>query len=164
MNTNIILNSEEIKKLIPHRYPFLFVDRIISIDMDESITAIKNLSINEEFFQGHFPDHPVMPGVLAVEACAQTAGILCSYSHLYKKHQENLNLQNTELDKNFVFYLTSIENTKFRNTMIPGDQLSIKVKTIQKSRLMWKFEAEILVNNEKKALETHFSAFIKSIS
>jgi 3-hydroxyacyl-[acyl-carrier-protein] dehydratase len=160
---NIILNSEEIKKLIPHRYPFLFVDKVKSINIDESIVAVKNLSVNEEFFNGHFPGHPVMPGVLAVEACAQTAGILCGYSHLHKIHGENFDMKNIEMSKDFVFYLTSIDNTKFRNAMTPGDQLTINVKVAQKSRLMWKFEAEILIDGEKKALETHFSAFIKSI-
>ena len=160
---NIVLNSEEIKKLIPHRYPFLFVDKVNSINIDESIVALKNLTVNEEFFQGHFPHHPVMPGVLAVEACAQTAGILCAYSHLYKIHGENLDIKNIEMSKDFVFYLTSIDNTKFRNTMSPGDQLSLNVKVVQKSRLMWKFEAEIIINSEKKALQTNFSAFIQSV-
>jgi 3-hydroxyacyl-[acyl-carrier-protein] dehydratase len=160
---NIILNSEEIKRLIPHRYPFLFVDKVNLIHIDEYISATKNLSINEEFFQGHFPGHPVMPGVLAIEACAQTAGVLCAYSHLYKIHGENFDIKNIEMSKDFVFYLTSIDNTKFRNAMMPGDCLSLNVKVAQKSRLMWKFEAEIIINNEKKALETNFSAFIKSI-
>ena len=104
-----------------------------------------------------------MPGVLAVEACAQTAGILCAYSHLYKIHGENLDIKNIEMSKDFVFYLTSIDNTKFRNTMSPGDQLSLNVKVVQKSRLMWKFEAEIIINSEKKALQTNFSAFIQSV-
>ena len=112
---NIVLNSEQIKKLIPHRYPFLFVDIVNSINIDESILAVKNLTTNEEFFQGHFPGHPVMPGVLAVEACAQAAGILCAYSHLYKIHGENFDIKNIEISKDFVFYLTSIDNTKFRN-------------------------------------------------
>ena len=169
---NITLNSEEIKKLIPHRYPFLLIDKVIDLQVDESILAVKNLTANEEFFQGHFPNHPVEPGVLTVEMCAQASGVLCGYSYLYNKHEnveinERLNFSESHsaLTDNFVFYLTTIEKTKFRNVMTPGDQLFIYVKVSQKSRLMWKFSAEILINNdpEKKGMEVEFSALIKSI-
>lgn len=169
---NIILNSEEIKKLIPHRYPFLLVDKVVDIKINESIVAVKNLTVNEEFFQGHFPNHPVTPGVLTVEMCAQAAGVLCGYSFLCEKTKghnvtEKLDFNNGDykLTDNFVFYLTTIDKTKFRNTMAPGDQLFIHVRVLQKSRLMWKFFAEILIDNntERKGMEAEFSAFIKSV-
>ena len=169
---NITLNSEEIKKLIPHRYPFLLIDKIVDLKVDESILAVKNLTVNEEFFQGHFPNHPVTPGVLTVEMCAQAAGVLCIYSFLCNKRENvevnekiNFSENHSLLTDNFAFYLTTIDKTKFRNIMTPGDQLFIYVKVLQKSRLMWKFSAEILINNDasKKGMEVEFSALIKSV-
>ncbi len=161
---SIILNTEEIKKLIPHRYPFLFIDRVISMDIGQSIVAIKNVSINEEFFNGHFPGHPVMPGVIGIEACAQAAGVLYNYLMFYEKYNKDgaLDLQNCPDKTDSIFYLSSIDNAKFRKTMTPGDQLFIKVNVIQKSRMIWKGECEILINNNEKALEATLSAFIKS--
>lgn len=160
----IILNSEEIKKLIPHRYPFLLVDKVIEIQIDQEILAVKNLSINEEVFQGHFPNHPVFPGVLSIEAIAQSAGILCAYSNLFmNKTTEEFDLHKAEINQNYLFYLTTIDNVKFRKTMIPGAQLFIKTKVMQKSSMMWKFYGEILIDNDplQKAVEVNFSAFLK---
>jgi 3-hydroxyacyl-[acyl-carrier-protein] dehydratase len=167
MTKPICLNIEEIKKLIPHRYPFLLVDRVLDLKIGESITAIKNITANEEVFNGHFPNHPVMPGVLTIEMCAQAAGVLCVYSILNSEDQDkkiNLNDSSSLTDK-FVFYLTSVDKTRFRNTMTPGDQLFINIKVLQKSSVMWKFYGEILINNDpgKKGMETEFSAFIKFI-
>ncbi len=105
---------EEIKKIIPHRYPFLLVDRVIELE-DEQITAIKNVTVNEEFFNGHFPGQPIMPGVLQVEALAQAGAIL-----LMKQKVE-------DSEKNLMVF-TGIKNCKFRRQVVPGDQLKLEVK------------------------------------
>ena len=106
------INSLEILNMIPHRYPFLLVDRVIELKPNESIRAIKNVTINEPFFQGHFPDYPVMPGVLIVEALAQTGGILIVNSDF-------------SIPNNKIFFFSSIEKMKFRNPVFPGDQLCL---------------------------------------
>ncbi len=185
--TKSFLNSEEIKKLLPHRYPFLLVDKVISLTPDEEIIAIKNLTINEEVFSGHFPSEAIFPGVLSVEACAQAAGILCAYSNLLKinnlieselseKSQNKvfgfLNkddlpsldsmMNNSSKDNNSqaIFYLATIDETKFRKPMFPGASLFIKAKVLQKRNVMWKFSAEIWIDNEELAVQTNFSAFL----
>lgn len=114
------LEVEEIKKLIPHRYPFLLVDRVLEIEEDR-ILSIKNVTVNEEFFNGHFPGAPIMPGVLQVEAMAQSACIM-----LMKKHVENI-------DNNLVVF-TGIKNAKFRKSVVPGDQLKMEVKLVNQRR------------------------------
>jgi 3-hydroxyacyl-[acyl-carrier-protein] dehydratase len=181
--TKSFLNSSEIKELIPHRYPFLFVDKIQIIKPNSEIVGIKNLSINEEVFNGHFPSESIFPGVLSVEACAQAAGILCSYSNLLKL---NGLINDEECERSFdflnknelpsfsdlkstliqngkqqIFYLTTIDETKFRKPMIPGAQLFIKVKVIQKRSIMWKFSGEIWIDDSELAVQTSFSAFLK---
>ena len=166
-NMKITLNSEEIKKLIPHRYPFLLIDRVLDIKNNESIIAMKNLSVNEEIFQGHFPGHPVIPGVLTIEMCAQAASILCSYSDIAvreKKTNEKIDVlgSNNLLTDQFVFYLTTVDKTKFRIPMTPGDQLVIYVSIVQKSSRMWKFNGRVLIDDKETSVETEFSAFIKS--
>lgn len=105
---------EEIKKIIPHRYPFLLVDRVLELE-EEQITAIKNVTVNEEFFNGHFPGQPIMPGVLQVEALAQAGAIL-----LMKQKVE-------DSEKNLMVF-TGIKNCKFRRQVVPGDQLKLEVK------------------------------------
>lgn len=114
------IEVEEIKKLIPHRYPFLLVDRVLEIE-DDRILSIKNVTVNEEFFNGHFPGAPIMPGVLQVEAMAQSACIM-----LMKKHVENI-------EKNLVVF-TGIKNAKFRKSVVPGDQLRMEVKLVNQRR------------------------------
>ena len=113
----ITLNYHEIIDLIPHRYPFLLIDKVEEIIVNESATGIKNVTINENFFNGHFPDFPVMPGVLIVEAMAQTAACLMSYS-------------NKSLQKKKAVFLTSIDNTRFKKMTLPGNVLKLKVKVI----------------------------------
>jgi len=111
------LNIQEIQKIIPHRFPFLMIDRVIECTPNEKLVAIKNVSVNEAQFQGHFPDEKVMPGVLMVEAMAQAGCIYFYYSK---------NLQG----KNLIYYLAKVE-AKFHKVVVPGDQLRIEIKTIK---------------------------------
>ncbi|MBW1763477.1 MAG: 3-hydroxyacyl-ACP dehydratase FabZ [Deltaproteobacteria bacterium] len=131
------INYKEIVKLLPHRYPFLLVDRIIELDLGEKVTGIKNVTSNEHFFQGHFPDNPVMPGVLIIEAMAQVGGILA-----------RLSIEDEMKDKGdtppSIFFM-SIDKVKFRKPVIPGDQLVIEVKPIRTGSRVWKMEGRSFV-------------------
>lgn len=139
----------QLQKFIPHRFPFLLVDRVLSITTNESIKAIKNVSINEWFFQGHFPNSPVMPGVLIVEALAQAAGIFMG------KSMED---QGEDMSNKLMFFM-SIDNVKFRQVVTPGDQLILDVMLTQKRAKIAKFEAKASVN-EKVVVEADFMAMI----
>jgi 3-hydroxyacyl-[acyl-carrier-protein] dehydratase len=127
-----------IMKLLPHRYPFLLIDRMIDMDGEESGTAIKNVTINEPFFQGHFPGKPVMPGVLLVEAMAQAAGALV-LNHLGDAHAGKL-----------VFFM-SIDRARFRKPVLPGDVVHFHVKLSNKRAPVWKYWAEAHVDGKKVA-------------
>ncbi|MFO0993675.1 MAG: 3-hydroxyacyl-ACP dehydratase FabZ [Hyphomicrobiales bacterium] len=127
-----------IMKLLPHRYPFLLIDRLIDIDGDQSCTGVKNVTINEPFFQGHFPGAPVMPGVLIIEAMAQTAGALV------------LNTLGDEHAGKLVFFM-SIDAARFRKPVLPGDTVHIHVKLTQKRPPVWKYAAEAQVDGKKVA-------------
>jgi len=119
-----LLNIEDILKSLPHRYPFLLVDRVLSLEKGKSIVALKNVTYNEEFFQGHFPDIRIMPGVLIVEALAQAGGILLYHSI-------------PDPDKKFVLF-SKIDNMKFRKPVVPGDQLRLECELIKfKGRFFW---------------------------
>jgi 3-hydroxyacyl-[acyl-carrier-protein] dehydratase len=127
-----------IMKLLPHRYPFLLIDKMIDMDGEESGTAIKNVTINEPFFQGHFPGKPVMPGVLLVEAMAQAAGALV-LNHLGDEHAGKL-----------VFFM-SIDKARFRKPVLPGDVVHFRVKLSNKRAPVWKYWAEAHVDGKKVA-------------
>ena len=144
----ITLNYNEIIDLIPHRYPFLLIDRVEEIIVNQSATGIKNVTINENFFNGHFPEFPVMPGVLIVEAMAQTAACLMSYS-------------NKSLQKRKAVFLTGIDNTKFKKMTIPGDILKLKVKVISNRKNFYKFSATANVKDFVVA-SSEFSAMLES--
>ena len=144
----ITLNYNEIIDLIPHRYPFLLIDRVEEIIVNESATGIKNVTINENFFKGHFPEFPVMPGVLIVEAMAQTAALLMSYS-------------NKSLQKRKAVFLTGIENTKFKKMTTPGDILKLKVKVISNRKNFYKFSATAHIEDVLVAA-SNFSAMLQS--
>jgi 3-hydroxyacyl-[acyl-carrier-protein] dehydratase len=127
----------ELLKLLPHRYPFLLVDRIVNIDGDSSATGIKNVTANEPQFQGHFPGHPVMPGVLLVEAMAQTAGAIC-----IKKLGSSMPA---------LVYFMTIDNAKFRKPVVPGDRVEINVKKVKQRGNIWRFACEAIVDGNKVA-------------
>lgn len=125
----------DILKILPHRYPFLMVDRILDWKKGKSIKALKNISFNEQFFLGHFPEKPIMPGVLIIEALAQSAGIL-------------LFLSFREENKNYIAYLTGVDNMRFKRQVIPGDTLILEVRLKQSLRNIFKFDGVAKVNDD----------------
>ncbi|WP_425490075.1 3-hydroxyacyl-ACP dehydratase FabZ [Dyella telluris] len=131
------VNVEQIQMLLPHRYPFLLVDRLIELVPDKSAVAIKNVTMNEPFFQGHFPGHPVMPGVLIVEAMAQAAGLLTQISSRLKGTTGSP-----------LFYLAKVDNARFNAPVVPGDQLRLEVELKRLLRSMGLFEARTLVDGK----------------
>lgn len=134
-----MLNIHQIIDLLPHRYPFLLVDRVTEVIPQEQLIAIKNVTINEPFFQGHFPARPVMPGVLILEAMAQASAILASHDL-------------DEVDtKNRVYYFTAIDKARFKRPVEPGDQLIFTVKTVRRIKNMWKCSGEAHVDGELAA-------------
>lgn len=134
MDHDSTIAIQEILRLLPHRYPFLLVDRITEVKPGEYIKAYKNVSFNEPFFQGHFPGLPVMPGVLILEAMAQAGGLIVL-------------LTNTIDVENKLFLFTGIENVRFRRQVIPGDKLSLECKIIRHRLQLWKMSCQALVEN-----------------
>jgi 3-hydroxyacyl-[acyl-carrier-protein] dehydratase len=147
MTEEIVLDVEQIKKLLPHRAPMLFVEKLADIVAGESATGYKAVSANEPFFQGHFPDRAVMPGVLIVEAMAQTAGALVVHSL-------------GEKASSAVYFLT-IEQARFRKPVVPGDLLRMPVKKVRQRGPVWKFSGQAFVGEDLCA-EAEFSAMINS--
>ncbi len=133
------MDIQEILDFLPHRYPFLMIDRVLSCDPGKSIVALKNVTINEPFFPGHYPHHPVMPGVLVIEAMAQAAALM-SFKSLA-----------TKPDDNTVYYFVGIDGARFKRPVVPGDQLIIKVETIRNARGLWKFKARAEVDGQLAA-------------
>jgi 3-hydroxyacyl-[acyl-carrier-protein] dehydratase len=120
------LDIDGILERLPHRYPFLLVDRVLDVVPGKSIVAVKNVSANEAFFQGHFPGHPVVPGVLIIEALAQAGGVLAYESA-------------TEEERIWILYLVGIEETRFKQTVRPGDQLTLRMELTKRRRSLWRF-------------------------
>ena len=121
---------------LPHRYPFLLVDRVLGYEAGQSLTAIKNVTINEPFFQGHFPGKPVMPGVLIIEALAQATGLLA-----FATREQGP-------DENFLYLLVSVDKARFKRQVEPGDQLTLNVELMRKIKDMWKFEGVAKVGDQ----------------
>lgn len=140
------ININEIMDLIPHRYPFLLVDKVIEYKEMDSCVGIKNVTMNDNFFQGHFPNNPVMPGVLMIEAMAQTGAILVSKSI------------KAEPGKTGVLF-TSIDNVKFRKSVLPGDRLELHIKIVGNKMSIWFLEGTGIVDG-KKVVEAKFSAML----
>lgn len=128
------MNIQQILKLLPHRYPFLMIDRVLEVEPGVRVLALKNVSVNEPAFQGHFPSVPVFPGVLIVEAVAQAAGIVAMTAH-------------PEMGQKVV-YLAALDGFRFRKPVIPGDQLRIAVEKLAEKRSMWKFAAKVDVDGK----------------
>ncbi len=138
-----MLDVNDIAKRLPHRYPMLLVDRVIEMEAGKSIHAIKNVTINEEFFQGHFPGEPIMPGVLIVEALAQAAGI-CAIN---------------DPDQNLLVLFRAIDKVKFRKQVVPGDQLHLYVTLLKQRRQLWIFHGKAMVDG-KVVTEAEMSAVV----
>ncbi len=144
-NQNRTVEIGKIMEMIPHRYPFLLVDKVINLVPDATATGIKNVTMNEPFFQGHFPDHPIMPGVLIVEAMAQTSAILV--------------IETTGRKAGGVVYFMTIEQARFRQPVVPGDRLELHVEKQRSRGNVWKFRGEAKVD-QKLVAEANYSAMI----
>ncbi len=136
MSNEEFMDIEEIMRHLPHRYPFLMVDRVVSCEPGQDIVAYKNVTVNEPFFPGHFPVKPVMPGVLIIEALAQTCGLLAFVTAGGKPSKDS------------VFYFVGIDNARFRQPVRPGDKLVLKVKLNRRIRTIWKFSARAEVDGK----------------
>jgi 3-hydroxyacyl-[acyl-carrier-protein] dehydratase len=133
-----MMDIQEIQQLLPHRYPFLLVDRVVEIVPGQKLVAYKNVTMNEDFFNGHFPGHPVMPGVLILEALAQAMAILA-----YKT--ENMD------PKNMVTYLMGVDGARFRKPVVPGDRLQLNIEVIRHKGAIWKTKGTATVDGVKVA-------------
>jgi len=127
---------QEIMEMLPHRYPFLLVDRVLELIPDDKIVALKNVTINEPFFQGHFPGKPVMPGVLVIEAMAQAGGVLSHVTY-------------ADADPKPLFFLAGVDEARFRRPVLAGDQLRIDIVVDRISRGMWRYDCEASVDGER---------------
>ena len=130
-----VLDIHEVLQSLPHRYPFLMIDRVLSLDPGKKVVALKNVSINEPYFVGHFPHRPVMPGVLMIEALAQAAAILTFKTEHHKA------------DENMIYYFVGIDNARFKRPVTAGDQLRLEVTLTRNMRGLWKFHGEAFVED-----------------
>jgi 3-hydroxyacyl-[acyl-carrier-protein] dehydratase len=134
------LTYEDIIKILPHRYPFLFVDRIIELELNKRVVGIKNVTANEPFFQGHFPDNPIMPGVLIIEAMAQVGGVLA-----------RLSVPGTMEKEGDSIFFVSMDGVKFRRPVIPGDQIRFELVPLRTGSRIWKMAGKASVEGELAA-------------
>ena len=132
----MLMDVCEIREYLPHRYPFLLVDRVVELEPGKTIVAYKNISVNEPFFDGHFPDKPVMPGVLIVEALAQTAGIL-GFRTMNKRPADGS-----------IYYLVGADDVRFKRPVVPGDRLQLEASVVTEKRGIWKFDCRATVDGE----------------
>jgi len=135
-----ILDIHAIKNYLPHRYPFLLIDKVISAEPGQSLVALKNVTYNEPFFEGHFPNRPVMPGVLIVEALAQASALMASYGL-----EDQIDIENR------VYYFTGIDKARFKQPVEPGDQLIFEVELVRQIKKMWKCQGVAKVDGEVAA-------------
>jgi 3-hydroxyacyl-[acyl-carrier-protein] dehydratase len=142
------LEVEEIMQMIPHRYPFLLIDRVKEIVPDSSAVGIKNVTMNEPFFQGHFPDHPIMPGVLLIEAMAQTSAVLV--------------IKTTGDVVGKVVYFMTVDNARFRKPVRPGDQVELHVEKIRNRGNVWKFRGKAKVDGQLMSEATYSAMIVDS--
>ena len=149
-NTMTSMDIHEILNHLPHRYPFMLVDRVLSLELGKEIVAVKNVSMNEPFFPGHFPYHPVMPGVLIVEAMAQAAAIL------------SFKTMDTKPSDDSVYYFAGIDSARFKKPVSPGDQLILKVRIARVLRGIWKYVGQALVDDVVVA-EAEMMCILKAI-
>lgn len=132
----MLMDVREIREYLPHRYPFLLVDRVLELTLGESIVACKNITVNEAIFNGHFPEIPVFPGVLIIEAMAQAAGIL-GFKTMGKKPQDGS-----------IYYFVGADDVRFKRPVVPGDQLKLEARILSERRGIWKFECRASVDGE----------------
>lgn len=128
------MDIQKIQSLLPHRYPFLLVDRVIDSEPGKRLVAIKNVTINEPFFQGHFPNKPVMPGVLLIEAMAQATGLLA--------------MESVDVPQDAIYYLVGVDKARFKRPVVPGDQLVFEVEVLKRKREIWVFDAVAKVDEK----------------
>ncbi len=146
MTKPTIINIEKIIKSLPHRYPILLVDKVVELEVGKKIVAIKNVTFNEPHFLGHFPDHPIMPGVLIIEALAQAGALMVTSAPDFKAEDK-------------LVYFMSIDGAKFRKPVVPGDVLELHVEAVQNRGAVWKLSATAIVDGQKVS-EAQLSAMI----
>ncbi|MDX9989387.1 MULTISPECIES: 3-hydroxyacyl-ACP dehydratase FabZ [Thiothrix] len=130
------MNVEQIRNYLPHRYPFLLVDRVVEYEVGKSLTAIKNVTVNEPWVNGHFPHQPIMPGVLIIEALAQATGLL------------GFRTMGEEPQTDTLYLLVAVDNARFKQAVVPGDQLVMQVELVKRKGIMWVFKAEARVDGK----------------
>ncbi len=130
------MNVNQIKNYLPHRYPFLLVDRVLEFETGKYLKAIKNVTVNEPFFNGHFPNQPIMPGVLIIEAMAQATGLL------------GFRTMGEEPQTDTLYLLVAVDNARFKQAVVPGDQLEMHVELVKRKGIMWVFKAEARVDGK----------------
>jgi len=143
---NEVIDLEQIMRMIPHRPPFLFIDRVENVELSQRATGIKNVTTNEPFFAGHFPGRPIMPGVLIVEAMAQTAAVLVV---------KTLDL----IDEGRLVYFMTVDRTRFRAPVVPGDRIYLNIEVMRHKGKVWRFTGKAMVD-DKLVAEAEFSAMI----